>query len=302
MQSKIDNLWVKAGVVSVAMSLSTVLGTKADVVVYDGPINSNTSWALASNWIGGVVPGAGDTADINPDVQFNSIDGQSIGAIENAGKKLLLNDGGVDQTFTFDNDGSTATVTTAILGVQDQITLGFTDDLTITATNEISLAGQIVGSGLLTMSLPDGKQFKGWGGGVISVGTADISGVYDYYSRSGHGTIFAGSHVYVGSNTVFVASGGDFEGLNDASLEMDTSYALFTGTATNDALTLTGWSVGGTTLGAGTYSAASASVSGIDFATIFGTSGVSITVVPEPGAVALIGVGGLCLLGRRSKA
>ncbi len=279
--------------------------TFAPAATYIGPA-SGADWNVPEYWDTGIVPGAGETATFTFNTTFTSFDGATIGVINSTGFNITFS---ASHTLTFDNGPDTPALQSARLTFTSGTspTFLFDDTLVIQASSEMTTRDGTIRGGTLVVNNTDWGWVTG-SGLALEIDKLDMSGSTRTL-RAGSGTHafpdLAGVIVDLGSKVKLVAdwpNEATFTGLNGSHLRLDSSYALFGNVPTGgENLELASWTVGSTVLGPGTYDINSDPIGDADFATIFSGSGsvMSITVVPEPGSVSLLALGGLLLTRRR---
>ncbi len=289
--------------------LAAVVGlgvtSSASAATWIGPA-TGADWHVPENWDTGTVPGAGDTAIFTYNTTFTSFDGATIGVIDSTGFNITFS---ASHTLTFDNGLDTPAIRSARLtfGSGTSPTFVFNDTLIIQASSEMTTREGIFEGGKLVVNNTDWGWVTG-SGLVLNVDHLDMSGSTKPL-RAGSGShalpTLAGVIVDLGNMVKLVADWPDsatFAGLNGSHLRMAGSYALFGNVPTGgENLELASWTVGSTVLEPGTYDINSEAIGDANFALIFSGTGssMSITVVPEPVSLGLMGMAGVVLLSRR---
>lgn len=129
------------------------------------------NWSTASNWSGGLVPGAGDDAVVNlPGAYLITVSGVTVNS-------LTLNDAAGAITST-----GSVTITAGLSIAAGALTVAFGTDLT---ANTLSNQGTIVDNGLLTLTNYDAPSLERIGGSgalFLQSGLNDVGGTLDLQS------------------------------------------------------------------------------------------------------------------------
>ncbi len=255
-----------------AFTLATASPTRAADIVFQQSVldGTNYDWSNPANWVGGVLPGIGDRADI----AFGDTATLNVGSTNLVNSFFL----GADNAPALSGDGFTGSASTTGNGTLNQSA----GTLVIVNSGFLGYASGSIGTynlsgiGVLTgSSLTVGQS----GTGIFNVGnstTVSLTNLALGNSTGGHGTVTQSgtTNVFVG-NTLTVAGGTSSTGsytLNAGNLQFTNNLNIATNTGSIGSMTVTGGIVngGGVNMATGDSSQATLSLSG---ASIFNTTG-----------------------------
>jgi hypothetical protein len=310
---------VKINPLTLAFAAVAVTTAASDATVFTH-VAGQVDWTAAATWSpGGGPPAAGDAANGTNAAVFTTFNGGVVGS---ANSGFTFNGSGA---FTIDNLGSTATFTGVASGSSWGFgtTAGHDVDVTLVGDASFDFGG---GGGTRTFTLIGGGSFTGAGtvtmsrvglstmtianASTFSVGTLDASGMNAINVNFAGSSIGGTDLIMLGSATkntrLFAGNANTYNtAFSGSSWNMFQSYDLFANATATGSITLDQWIVGGTQVAIGTYDINSLTQGNANFATIFATAGnditITVTAVPEPGAVAMLSLAGFGLLAQRRR-
>lgn len=284
-----------------AATLGFVASAQAETFTWVGG-GDGGNWGDSANWEDSSnspgVPGVGDTAEDIPFVTFDTFDGHSVGNLIGAGSGDRINwNGASTDTFTFDNGGSGVTLSHK-LNLKNGI-FDFAEDATWTSSSFFLIEGTGKLTGASKLTIDTGANFWLRNGGAVELSALRLDDGEILVEDSAATDALANVDLSLATGTQIL---GDFTKLGGNNLDLDTGdFAAFS-TGQTENWEVLAWDVGSTSLGVGTYDINSTDQGDADFSAIFAEAdGLSVTVVPEPASVALLGLGGLAMLGSRRR-
>jgi len=195
------------GVSSCALSAlaALVLAPAAQAASDTWTGTTDATWATSTNWLGGTVPGTGDTATFNAGSSFTTIDlgaGVTIGSVlfdTSSAAAYTIGSGAVgSQTLTFGNAGAitvNAGVTTSQL-FNSNLQLSNAAAATTTFTNNgsgtLTIAGNVVANGTgaaTTIATSPLLTVTGSGNTTVSGAMSIATGAHQSLLKTGAGTL-----------------------------------------------------------------------------------------------------------------
>lgn len=242
-------------------------GAEAAVVTFEG---------LQTEVLDTVI-GAGNTGQLSNDATTHWASTTSVSIVDLNGFTFTLDSGnGNGQTY---NGAMTGPGTLAITG-RFEVDAGFTD-LTLGGSSNNTMTNVVINQGTLNLNK--------------DAGVDALAGPISFV-----GAVNEGELSWVQSNQINDSSSIDATGGAGAfSLELNDQVEVISGltlkagdvveTGNTGVLTVTSLTVDGQSFGAGAYTSSES----------FITGGGSVVVIPEPGSLALLGLGGLMMVRRR---
>ena len=256
----------------------------AAVLISSGNIND------AANWDTGALPGAGEIGTVNIDASW-----------PNTASATALGIGG-DLVF---GGGSTLTAETDIVGVNpNSVTF---NNVTVNVGDDIFTGGSASGTGNFIFNAGSitnvNDDFQANGNGLITVNGGDHTVGDRFGAQAGSTLNFLGGEVLSGEFNIAGATVSLGGGATLEAATLDLSGSTFdiasNWTGSLDVSNVADWQA--TLTGAGVTLDGVAIDAG-NFDDNFIVSGTTLTLaVPEPSSTALLGLGGLALLARRTR-
>ncbi len=286
--------------------LLTMLFTLAASVTHAAPVTaiSGGVWNNSARWSDNTNVSSNSGKDYlnsggfsltNSFATRNSFQGNTL-TLDGA-SSVVANSTAIDGNFILTNGGGIDTATTNS-GIAGTLTVNTTGTLRSGTVSDrfVTIDSQLLGSGVLTLDMRGGDIFTFTNTGSTFSGSFFLTGP----DASGTNVFRSTALGSLGSGSLLNLSLGTFEATYDIvsgnnSLQMTANSTFTLGDFDHIFSSVT---LGATSLTAGTYNVAQLNAfSGGTFTGLNGT----ITVVPEPAAVALFGMASLLLLARRHR-